>query len=345
MDLSIIIPVYQVEKYIRPCIESIFRQGLEESRFEVIIINDGTKDNSIGVIQDIVSRHSNITVVDQPNQGASVARNKGISMAKGDYLMMTDPDDVLIDGCIKELLPLAQKSGADLIVADFLELSDQQIEAFSGTFKPAFATKEKTGEELFVEDLRATECYLWRVLYKRTLITDHHITFVPGIYYQDRPFIHECYLRAGKCIRVYQPMYIYRKGHDFAASYSLTEKKAKDYLISISKTWEAQEHISLSRKAMEKLNESTFRAFSSLISRVSQEIKGRKKRNEFIDFVNKEAPTLTFHNGAKQKITTFMVRHMPHTFIQAHYLSAKIIDNRLLPFYKHKIKPLISRKK
>lgn len=79
--LSIIVPVYNVEKYIRPCIESIYHQGVEEDDFEVIIANDGTKDRSIEVIQDIISRHYNITIINQENQGLSVARNNGMAMA------------------------------------------------------------------------------------------------------------------------------------------------------------------------------------------------------------------------------------------------------------------------
>ena len=85
MDLSIIVPVYNVEKYIRPSIESIFRQGLLEACFEVIIVNDGSTDKSMEEIADIILQHSNVVVINQENQGLSVARNNGIAMAKGDY--------------------------------------------------------------------------------------------------------------------------------------------------------------------------------------------------------------------------------------------------------------------
>ena len=69
MDLSIIVPIYNVEKYVRTCIESIYRQGLEEKKFEVILVNDGTKDHSMEMIADIISQHDNITVINQENQG------------------------------------------------------------------------------------------------------------------------------------------------------------------------------------------------------------------------------------------------------------------------------------
>ena len=68
IKLSIIVPVYNVEKYIRPCFESIFRQGLDDADYEIIIINDGTKDRSMEMIADIISQHHNITVVNHQNQ-------------------------------------------------------------------------------------------------------------------------------------------------------------------------------------------------------------------------------------------------------------------------------------
>ena len=75
MDLSIIVPVYNVEQYIHPCLDSIFRQGLDESCFEVIIVNDGSTDKSMEMIADIIQAHSNITVINQENLSLSVARH------------------------------------------------------------------------------------------------------------------------------------------------------------------------------------------------------------------------------------------------------------------------------
>lgn len=72
MKLSIIVPIYNVEKYVRACIESIYKQGLDEKKFEVIIVNDGTTGNSMEVISDIIDQHSNIVVINQENQGLSV---------------------------------------------------------------------------------------------------------------------------------------------------------------------------------------------------------------------------------------------------------------------------------
>ena len=82
-NLSIIIPVYNVEKYIRQCLESIYRQDLEDESIEVIIVNDGTMDNSIEIVKEIACQHTNITIINQENQGMSMARNNGMKMASG----------------------------------------------------------------------------------------------------------------------------------------------------------------------------------------------------------------------------------------------------------------------
>ncbi|MBQ2209990.1 MAG: glycosyltransferase, partial [Prevotella sp.] len=133
MDLSIIVPVYNVEKYIRPCIESIFKQGLDDADYEVIIINDGTKDRSMEMIADIISQHDNIKVINQENLSLSVARNNGIDIAEGEYILMPDSDDLLIENSLKPLLKKALKTKVDLIVADFLTMDDKQFEQTKNT--------------------------------------------------------------------------------------------------------------------------------------------------------------------------------------------------------------------
>ena len=83
LKLSVIIPVYNVEKYIEACVECIYRQGIAEDEFEVILINDGSTDYSLKIIQGLAEKHHNISIISQDNQGPSEARNKGIRMAKG----------------------------------------------------------------------------------------------------------------------------------------------------------------------------------------------------------------------------------------------------------------------
>ena len=114
-QLSVIIPVYNVEKYVYECVDSVFRQGLDENIFEVIIVNDGTMDNSMSVIKELIASHSNIIVISQENQGLSVARNKGLAIAEGEYILMPDSDDLLIENSLYNLKSTRHKPSPHLL--------------------------------------------------------------------------------------------------------------------------------------------------------------------------------------------------------------------------------------
>ena len=101
--LSIIIPVYNVENYVDTCIESLYKQGISEYEFEVILINDGSTDNSLSIIQEYENKYSNITIISQKNQGLSTTRNNGIKLAKGEYLLFVDSDDLIIENILTHL--------------------------------------------------------------------------------------------------------------------------------------------------------------------------------------------------------------------------------------------------
>ena len=152
--LSIIVPVYNVEQYIRPCVESIFKQGLDDDDFEVIIVNDGSTDRSMEMIADLISQHNNITVINQENQSLSVARNNGIAIAKGEYILMPDSDDLLIENSVEPLLEKALETKADMVVADFLTMTDDEIEHTNTSIlqQPAYEFTMKTDRELFLQD-------------------------------------------------------------------------------------------------------------------------------------------------------------------------------------------------
>lgn len=113
--LSIIIPVYNVENYLTFCVDSIFKQGLDTSQFEVLLIDDGSKDNSYQVCLDLQEKYPNIRLFRQENSGQSVARNRGIDEAKGVYIHFVDSDDYLLLGGIGKILKLAVERECDFV--------------------------------------------------------------------------------------------------------------------------------------------------------------------------------------------------------------------------------------
>ena len=336
LQLSIIVPVYNVEKYIRACMESIFKQGLDEKTFEVIIVNDGTQDRSMEVIQDIIDQHKNITVINQENQGLSVARNVGMATAKGQYILMIDPDDLLIENSIKPLLELAIESQTDVVIADYYEMTNANINSTIIDL-PNFADikiEKKTGEQMFFDFLRIHNYTVWRSLYRNEFLRKHKITFYPGIYCQDKPFTHEIYLKAKTCIRASWPIYIYRR-HPQGISYTMSRKYAKDYCKAIEIMWDMASNMDLSPKIRGKMFDYTFNAFTVLSSRLIHEYNSINKSTEIIKYLNSIVPHLNFKHGIKQKLYTLLFKKSPRIYICLRYIYSYIWEDRVNPFLRH----------
>lgn len=104
MKISIIIPIFNVEDYISRCLDSIYSQGVDESCFEIIAVNDGSTDKSSDIIRKYQNEHSNLLLFEKNNEGVSVARNLAIEKSSGDYLVFTDPDDSILPDSIKSLM-------------------------------------------------------------------------------------------------------------------------------------------------------------------------------------------------------------------------------------------------
>ena len=325
MDLSIIVPVYNVEKYVRPCIESIFKQGLDDADFELIIVNDGTKDRSMEMIADIIQQHNNITVINQENQGLSVARNNGIAAAKGEYILMPDSDDLLIENSLKPLLEKALETKVDLVIADFLSMTDEEIDDYyKKDFKqPELHFKKVVGEQIFLELLNPYQCYVWRTLYRREFLVKENLLFYPGVRYQDIPFTHECYLKANNCIRTNILLNIYRRWQG-SATKSYKFDNARQFITAISLTWKLRQIEGLSSDLLYKLEENVYISFRTMIYHTLHCIKEKNDRYVLINYINFQAPDLYFNHNIQQRLITFMVKRMPHLFINLYYQYAQI---------------------
>ena len=338
IKLSVIVPVYNVEMYIRPCIESIFKQGLNEADYEVIIVNDGTPDHSMEVIQDIIHQHQNIIIINQENQGISNTRNNGIRVSKGKYLLFLDSDDLLINYSLNLLLTKALETKVDLVVADYLTMTDEEIDGSEDHFQLSTNINytEKTGEQLFLEDLTPLDCCVWRTLYKKEFLTNNHISFIPGILYEDVPFTHSCYLNAQKCIKTDLKLNIYRKRPGSLTPFCMD--KTKDYCISIEKTWELSYNAKLSPQVRQKLYNHIFTIFSLFIYLISCEECSVSEKLIAIQHLKVIVPQLSFKDGFKQKSYTFLYKKTPVVLLIMRNIYRKIVEDRILPFYYHKIR-------
>ncbi|MBR3078932.1 MAG: glycosyltransferase [Prevotella sp.] len=318
MDLSIIVPVYNVEAYIRPCIESILKQGLDENRYEVIIVNDGTEDRSMEMIADIIDQHTNITVINQENQGLSIARNNGMERATGEYIMFLDSDDLFIDNSIPYLLNKAISSKTDLVVADFIGMNDNEIATFdiahfhqgNGTFQ------EKTGKDLLSQPLYSGFSCVWHTLYKRDFLKKNNLYFIPHIYFEDTPFTYQCYAKANQCLRVDWTFIIYRNGNRSITTCLYNQKKVLDYCVVIAKIWELSQDKSLSYPINQKLQNDAYSFFSGLLFMLSKYTTiTHGEKLEVLRHLQAIAPDLSFQNGIKQRLVSFLFHNALPVFM------------------------------
>ena len=333
--LSIIFPVYNVEKYVRKSFESIFKQGLDDADYEVIIVNDGTKDRSMEMIADIISQHKNITVINQENQGLSVARNNGIKVAKGEYILMPDSDDLLIENSLKPLLEKALETKVDLVVADFLTMTDEEIENFyKEEFKqPELQYKKVVGEQIYLELLNPRQCFVWRTLYRKEFLITQGLSFYPGLRYQDIPFTHECYLKANNCIRTNIHLNIYRSWPGSATN-AYKFENSKHFITAIALTWQLRQIEGLSSDLLYKIEENVYISFRAMIYDTLHSIKEKNDRYALMDYVNFQAPDLNFTHSIQQRLITMMIKKAPHFFINTYYQYAQIVYNKKYKIWK-----------
>ncbi len=207
--LSIIIPVYNVEQYLKACLDSIFLQNSEQ--IELICVDDGSTDNSLQILQEYEQAYDNLVVVSQPNGGTAVARNTGIKAAKGRYIWFIDSDDWIVEGAIALLL---QK----------LENFNNDILCFNGKLRYEATGKEEQDQGVEEDHLTGWEyynkyalvstkfhfvCVVLR-LYKRQFLLDHSLYFEAGIAHEDNLWIPQVMYYAKSVSVLPNVLYVYR---------------------------------------------------------------------------------------------------------------------------------------
>lgn len=253
---SIIVPVYNVEKYIKKCLDSVFAQT--EKDFEVIVVNDGTKDNSMDIVKDY-----KVTIINQENQGLSAARNNGLKKARGDYIIFLDSDDYLEKDTLKEIKK-SLTNDPDIVrfqireVFEFKEAIDYEEQPFTN----------KSGEEAF--SLIAKYHFVenaWCYAIKRSYYQKEKFTFRKGTIHEDYGLIPLVIIKANtvNSISYIGYNYVQRQGSIMSTkNYEKTKKKVADMYI----------HYQYLLKEANKLNIDTtiFKSFitNSLIIKITE---------------------------------------------------------------------------
>ena len=325
LKLSIIVPVYNVEKYIRPFFESIFRQGLPEEDYEIIVVNDGTPDRSMEVVADLLEQHGNITIINQENQGVAIARNVALDRAVGEYILMVDPDDLLVDGSLPVLPEKAIETKVVMVIADFSVFKDSDISVISqqSFVREAVTWKERTGRELFLSELEYCQLCVWHRLHKRDFLLNNHIRFIPGITSEDMFFSYECLYYAEKCLKTNIVLNLYRKWEGSITG-KFPRKYISDWIIAYSRSWAYDKIGGLTTQQHRMYKHWMWIRFCDFINRVVLEVPSFSERLGIIDEFAKANPDFHFSNDRVQRITTLLLKISPQLLMAAWTIRKKM---------------------
>lgn len=231
-QISVIMPVYNVEKYLKRCILSVLNQTF--SNFELICVDDGANDSSYSILKDFENKDKRIKVIRQENQGLSEARNAGLKKACGEYVYFLDSDDAIQPQTFEICMYFATLHKADLVCFGFKKSDGQSFEGcdFDVEKIKAFESRHPL-DFLLAKGPFKISLNVWTKFYKHSLIKD--MFFTKGIYYEDGPYSVEVLLCEPKTVVLDAKLYLYTQNMLSISNQKTTLKHIQDYRAVIDK--------------------------------------------------------------------------------------------------------------
>lgn len=229
--VSVIIPVYNAEKYLAECLESVISQTLND--IEIICVNDGSTDNSLKILRDFGKKDVRLKIVDQQNKGVSAARNAGLTIVSGKYISFVDGDDWLHEEFLEKLVNAAEKYNAEMVISDFLTEVNGKFYRRTNSFKKnKIFSKEEIRADIFPEliktDALNSSC---NKLFLAQLIIENKINFPVGVTNgEDAEFVRTAFSKAGTALFIDEAGYYYRENQG-SASRNVVEKNYLSFAL------------------------------------------------------------------------------------------------------------------
>jgi len=254
VKLSIIVPIYGVEQYLRKCVDSLLNQNISSSEYEIILVDDGGHDKCPQICDDYAAAHENVRVVHRENGGLSAARNSGIEVARGEYVMFVDSDDYLEPNVLKELIEQIERDKLDVLRFK-IQYVNPQYEVYnpykSDPYKGNDYSEEPTDGVSFLNSRMSTACYAWAFILRRDLIytsnfkhqtSGNNVLFTEGIYFEDTDWTPRMLCKAKRVASTNTIVYNYlqREGSITNAVNRSKQKKVLDDKMRLVETMQKQ---------------------------------------------------------------------------------------------------------
>lgn len=234
--LSIIVPVFNVEAYLQRCLDSLIVQDVDKELYEVVIINDGSTDNSLTIALNCKKENTNVIVINQENTGLGGARNTGLKYASGEYILFVDSDDYLQLNSLKSIIDFIRISNVELLRLNY-NLRDENgniIPKKKNALYNVHYSDNKVDGITFITDFLGWSCYAWLYLYKRDFIINNHFVFHENIYYEDVIWLLQVLQRAKKVCSFDYTIYNYVQRKGSITKSTLHSKKLKTFCDKLS---------------------------------------------------------------------------------------------------------------
>lgn len=227
MFLSIIVPSYNVEEYVEECLKSCLSQNFDKNDYEIIVINDGSKDQTLEVVNRFVasSQATNIHLYSQENRGLSATRNRGITLAQGEYVWFVDSDDWMVENCIQEISETIHRhQQPEVVVLNTILCQGEKRNLIERPLKEESGNGKYIFDNSYIYPYSGAQFYL----YKRSFLLEHQLTFKEGIYFEDCLFTPTVMSLASHCAYHAKAAYYYRLRENSITTSAISEKKLHD---------------------------------------------------------------------------------------------------------------------
>lgn len=231
---SIIIPAFNCEHYIGITLESILEQNFTD--YEIILVNDGSTDNTLSICRNFESRNTNITCINKDNEGVAIARNKALEIAKGNYILFIDADDIIYTGSLSHINNILQNQNIDFLKFEYNTIDTKGellFPNYNRVFRKKFIDKDYA-PRFFMDHIMKDEYFMCMHVFKRKIIEDNKLSFLAHCTInEDTLFITQYLTHTSFCYYTDKIIYGYRK-HEGAATFYINDKKKHDILNVIS---------------------------------------------------------------------------------------------------------------
>jgi glycosyltransferase involved in cell wall biosynthesis len=227
--VSIVIPVYNVERYVGKCLSSLVEQTFTD--FEVIAVNDGSRDSSLQILRHFEERYPFIHVIDQPNAGMSQARNVGMEQARGEYFCFVDSDDYVAPTFLEELYDALVENKADISCCYYYYRFVENDFLFEYPFRCKGVFNREKAMNKLLHDVQI-QSLVWNKMYRRSLFTDNRIKF-PTMCFEDMAVANKIFAAANRVVVIDRPLYYYNQ-HPASTLATMNASKINDFIHAIA---------------------------------------------------------------------------------------------------------------